>query len=197
MFETMFRLLRRKYENWLQYKQNLRKKNIKKFYLVDWAETILVALFFALIIREYVIQTSVVPSGSMIPTIEIGDRLFVSKYTYKFRMPERGEIVVFKSPDKDGRDFVKRCIGLPGEKVEIKDGYVLINDVPLILPEVMVQKDQSNYGPVTVPQNSYFMLGDNRPNSRDSRYWGFVPSEDLVGKALFTFFPISRMRELK
>lgn len=188
--------MREKYDNWVQYKQTLKKNNPKKYYLVDWTETILVALIFALIIRQYVIQTSVVPSGSMIPTIEIGDRLFVSKYDFKFRNPERGEIIVFKSPDKDGKDFVKRCVGLPGEKVELKDGIVFINDQALIFPNVNIQRDHFNYGPVIIPANNYFMLGDNRPYSRDSRFWGFVPHEDLVGKALFTFYPLSRMRPL-
>lgn len=193
----MFKIIRKKYNNWLLYKQDLKQNSTTKYYIIDWTETILVALVFALIIRQYVIQTSVVPSGSMIPTIEIGDRLFVSKYDYKFRAPKRGEIIVFKSPDKDGKDFVKRCIGLPGEKVELKDGIVFINDTPLIFPDIVINRDHFNYGPVIIPPNNYFMLGDNRPYSRDSRFWGFVPKEDLVGKALFTFYPFSRMRPLR
>lgn len=193
----MFRFFREKHDDWKAYKADLKQKSKTKFYLVDWTETLLVALFFALLIRQYIIQTSVVPSGSMIPTIEIGDRLFVSKFNYKFRTPYRGEIVVFRSPDHDGRDFVKRCIGLPGEKVELINGQVFIDNVPLIMPGVVLHEDVTNYGPVVVPEGSYFMLGDNRAHSRDSRYWGYVPQTQLIGKALFTFFPFSRMRVLK
>ena len=112
-------------------------------------------------------------------------------------MPTRGEIVVFKSPKGDGKDYVKRCIGLPNEEIEIKKGRVYVDGKELVLKGVEIRRDFSYFGPVIVPDGQYLMLGDNRSNSQDSRYWGFVPKEDLLGKALFTFWPVSRMRLLK
>ncbi|MFC1770786.1 signal peptidase I [Candidatus Margulisiibacteriota bacterium] len=202
----MFKTIREKNRQWKEFKANLKKKSFSLYILVDIVETVLVALILALIIRKYVIQTSIVPTGSMIPTMEINDRLFVNKFIYRFKQPERGDIVVFKSPYQDGKDYVKRCIGLPGDKLEIKRGQVYIDNEQLILPGVkilLVTADGNAnelykyYGPVTIPEASFFMMGDNRGNSLDSRVWGYVPKEDLLGKAVFTFWPLSRMKVLK
>ncbi len=172
------------------------------FYIVDFFETILVALIFALMIKEFVIQVSVVPTGSMIPTLiggvegEFNDRLFVNKFVYDFVPPKRGDIVVFESPHQDNKDYVKRCVGLPNETIEIKKGVVYINSKELVLAGVDVQRDYDFYGPIRIPDDHYFMLGDNRSMSQDSRYWGFVPRKSIIGKALFIFWPFKRMKWL-
>ncbi|MFC1752156.1 signal peptidase I [Thermoproteota archaeon] len=189
--------LRETHSKWKTFKMDLKTKNRFIYEMVDWTETIIIALILALIIRKYIIQTSMVPTGSMIPTLNIGDRLFVNKFIYRFVMPKRSDIIVFKSPYKNKNDYVKRCIGLPGEKIQIIKGVVYINDKQLVLPGVNVQRDYSFYGPVSVPEKSYFALGDNRGNSQDSRVWGFVPENDLLGKAWFTFWPLNRMRLLR
>lgn len=188
---------RTRYQQWKAYKTQLKQTEKLKYYCVDFVETILVALFFALLIRHYIIQTSLVPTSSMVPTLGVGDRLFVNKFVYRFKTPDRGDIVVFKSPHNDGKDYVKRCIALPGETVQIKEGIVFINDKQLILRGVDIQYDQFNYGPKTVPSKSYFVLGDNRAYSSDSRFWGYVPEDYLLGEALFTFWPINHARTLR
>ena len=132
----------------------------------------------------------------MVPTLNVRDRLFVNKFVYRFTKPERCDIVVFKSITDD-KDYVKRCIGLPGEKIEIKKGRVYINDELFYLPGVKILRDYDFRDPVIVPENSYYVLGDNRSQSADSRYWGFVPEENLLGKTLFTFWPLNRMRVIR
>lgn len=193
----MIKTIREKINQWNAYKQKLKEKKYTIFVLVETIETIVFALVFALLIRKYMIQTSLVFSGSMEPTMMVGDRLFVNKVTYYFRSPHRGEIILFKSPYQDKKEFVKRLIGLPGEKVELINGTVLINDKLLTLPGINFRKDYDNFGPIIIPKNHYFALGDNRANSADSRVWGFVPKEDLIGKALYVFWPLNRMQILR
>lgn len=188
--------MRQWHANWNAMKARLKQRSIWAFRLVDFIETIVVALAVALLIRKYVVMVSLVPSGSMIPTFQIRDRLIVNRFIYRFTEPNRGDIIVFKSTTDD-KDYVKRCIGLPGETVEMKNGYVYINGKLLVLSGVDIQRDRTNFGPMVVPQSSYFVLGDNRGNSRDSRYWGVVPKAHLMGKSLFTFWPISQMRVLR
>ena len=192
----MFKTLKEKRAQWKAYKTTLKEKNAFVFFVVDTIEALLVALVFALLIRQFILQVSLVPTGSMIPTMAVGDRLFVNKYVYDYRVPTRGEIVVFKSPYKDKKDYVKRCIGLPGETLEIKKGIVFINNKQLIFAGVNINRDYSFYGPVTIPKGHYFLMGDNRGNSLDSRVYGFVPEKNLIGKALFTFWPVKRMQWL-
>jgi signal peptidase I len=172
--------MRQWHANWNAMKARLKQRSIWAFRLVDFIETIVVALAVAL----------------MIPTFQIRDRLIVNRFIYRFTEPNRGDIIVFKSTTDD-KDYVKRCIGLPGETVEMKNGYVYINGKLLVLSGVDIQRDRTNFGPMVVPQSSYFVLGDNRGNSRDSRYWGVVPKAHLMGKSLFTFWPISQMRVLR
>lgn len=188
--------IRARYKRWQNFKTELKQKNKINFYLIDAIETILVALLLALILRQFVIQTSFVFSGSMEPTLQKGDRVFVNKFIYYFKTPKRGDIILFQSPYHDKKEFVKRLIGLPGETIIIKKGIVFINGKELLLPGINVRRDYSYYGPITVPKDSYFALGDNRANSADSRYWGFVPKNELIGKAIFIFWPISRIQKL-
>jgi signal peptidase I len=192
----MLKKIRLTHSKWNKYKAELKEKSRFKHFVVDFLETIIVALALALLIRKFIIQTSLVPTGSMIPTLNIRDRLFVNKFIYRFSDPKRGDIVVFLSPHDDGKDYVKRCIGVPGDSIQLIKGKVFINNKQLILAGITVQEDYSFTDPVNVPEGHYFMLGDNRGNSQDSRYWGFVPKEDVLGEALFTFWPISRMRLL-
>jgi len=180
----------------------------------EWIESIVIALAIALIIQTFLVQAFKIPSGSMIPTFNIGDRIFVNKFLYSARVPfvnwrlpildikepKRGEIIVFVSPEDPKKDFVKRLIAFGGEKVEIKNGNVLINGRAL---EERYLKDVYYYNAgdygwkgkvITVPPDSYFALGDNSANSRDSRYWGFVPRKNLVGKAMLIYWPLNRMK---
>ena len=182
----------------------------------EWAESIVIALVLALLIRTFVIQAFKIPSGSMIPTFEVGDRIFVSKLVYGakipftdirlpgLRQPQRGDIIVFVSPEAPKKDFVKRLIALEGETVEIKDGNILINGKVIDGPDSVKANHYYNRGDfgkeleaVTVPKGSYFTLGDNSDNSRDSRYWGFVPKKNLIGKAVLLYWPIQRIRVIK
>ena len=184
-----------------------KKNNIKSFFgyhILDLIEVGPIAFLVAYTIKVFIIQVSVVPTGSMIPTLiggvpgQMNDRLLVNKFIYDFKDPKRGDIIVFKSPNGDGKDYVKRCVGLPNDKIEIKQGIIYINDKGLILTGVDVQRDKHDYRKViTVPDNHYYVVGDNRQFSSDSRDWGFVPRKNIQGQALFTFWPFSRMRLLR
>ncbi len=194
--KTMLRLIQKKRHEWQTFKAQLKKRSVWQYWVVDTVEIILVAVIMALTFREFVLQTSMVPTGSMIPTLNVGDRLFVNKFIYRFISPKRGDIVVFSSPFDDGKDYVKRCVALPGETLEIEHGDVYINGKLISFPGANIQSDFSFFGPQKIPNGHYFMMGDNRANSFDSRYWGFVPKGHVLGKALFTFWPLCRMRPL-
>ena len=182
----------------------------------EWVESIVIAVILALFIRAFIVQAFKIPSGSMIPTFEIGDRIFVNKFLYgaripftdlrlpAVRQPKRGDIIVFVSPEVPKKDFVKRLIGLGGETLEIKDGGVYINSRPINNPSTtrpIYYYNRGDYGkvgePITVPKGSYYALGDNSASSRDSRYWGFVPKKNLIGKAVLIYWPIHRMRLIR
>ena len=193
----MYKEIKIKWNEWKAYKSKFKDTNQFLYFILDSVETLLIALFFALIIRQFIIQTSLIPSGSMIPTMKVNDRLFVNKFIYRFTSPKNGDIVVFKSPTGDGKDYVKRCIGVPGDTISIKKGFVFVNNKPLILSGVLIQRDYTASETVKVPPNSYYVLGDNRAFSSDSRVWGFVPEKNLLGKALFTFWPLDRMKVLR
>ncbi len=183
---------------------------------------LLIALVLAFLLRTFVVQVFYIPSSSMEPTLSINDRMVVEKITYLFRAPTRGEIVVFEgeslgevAPDAtagervvrvvgqflgvvpaSARDFVKRVIGLPGDEVRIEEGVVYVNDVALEEPYVAFD-DPSDYGPVTVPEDALFFLGDNRPNSSDSRRGlGFVPLDKVVGRAVAIIWPLEHATRL-
>ena len=190
-------LFKKKLNSWRNFKSRFKQKYPRGGTLLDVVESLLVALFLALFIRQFFLQTSLVPTGSMISTLNIRDRLFVSKFDYWFSPPKRGDIVVFKSPQGDGKDYVKRCIGLPGETIEIIKGWVYVDGKLLILPGVNIQRDYFYQEPTMVPEDQYFVLGDNRGNSYDSRFWGGVSSDNFIGKARYTFWPFSRMRVLR
>jgi len=179
----------------------------------EYFESICVAVILALFARTFVVQAFKIPTGSMENNLLVGDHLLVNKFLVgptlsglerallPVRDIRRGDILVFKYPEEPERDFIKRVIGLPGETLELRNKIVYIDGEPLDEPYVRYllppreHPDDSdafdlrfNYGPVTVPEGQYFMMGDNRDNSEDSRYWGFMPREYVKGKALFIYF---------
>jgi signal peptidase I len=190
-----------------------------KSVLREYAEAIVVAMLLAFAIRVFVVQAFKIPSGSMIPTLQIGDHILVSKLAYglqwpsdcKVRMtfppvtcyasrialplgtPQRGDVIVFRYPEDEEKDFIKRIVGVPGDKIEIKSKIVSVNGVPLqdkaytqrVDPGIIdgMTNPRDNYGPVTVPEHAYFVMGDNRDQSLDSRFWGFVSDHKIKGKA--------------
>jgi signal peptidase I len=186
----------------------------RKSTLREYFESICVAVILALFLRTFVVQAFKIPTGSMENNLLIGDHLLVNKFVFAptlSGMEERllpidpivrGDIVVFKYPEEPERDFIKRVIGLPGETVELKNKRVYIDGKPIEEPYVHFlfpageegEADftgfdvRRNYGPVSVPADHYFMMGDNRDNSQDSRYWGFMPRSYVKGKALFVYF---------
>jgi signal peptidase I len=156
---------------------------------VEALQTIGLSIVLALGIRHFVAEARYIPSGSMEPTLQINDRLVVEKISYYFNPPERGDIVVFWPPEQltppgQRRDaFIKRVIGLPGDVVEVRGGQVIVNGEPLQENYIKAPPDYE-WGPEQVPDASYLVLGDNRNSSYDSHSWGFVPAENLIGKAM-------------
>ncbi len=175
----------------------------------EYIEAIILAIVIALFIRTFVIQAYKIPSGSMKPTLQIGDHILVSKFNYGIKLPflrttlipvgapQRGDIVVFIYPEDRSKDFIKRLIGVPGDTIEIRNKKIFINGLPysdkhgvyvdnFIVPGAVQPRD--NFGPVTVPEGSLFVMGDNRDESYDSRFWGFVSKKDVLGKALIIYW---------
>ncbi len=161
----------------------------------EYIEAILVALVAALLIRTFVAQAFRIPSGSMIPTLLVGDQLLVDKVTYHVRPPARGDIIVFKYPGDESRDFIKRIIGLPGDTVEVRARAVYINGAPLseryafhdALDHMRIIP-RDDFGPAAVPSDKYFVMGDNRENSQDSRFWGFLERDKVIGRAFVLYW---------
>lgn len=216
---------------------------------MEWSETVFSAVLLASVVMYLFVQAFKIPSGSMEKTYLVGDHLFVNKFIYGFRVPytktkflklrqvKRGDIVVFQFPSEDpaefqcggsqyGKDFIKRVVGMPGDKVEVRDGQLVVNGAPVtdepytqfvdklrypkasdkvaqgdyqvywenrLLGKMFSEYIRDNFGPVTVPQGQYLVMGDNRDRSCDSRYWGAVPEANIKGKAWFTYWPPSRM----
>ena len=173
----------------------------------EWALIIAVAFGLSMLLRTFVVDVRIVPTGSMIPTIQEQDRVVVDRLFYKMGSLERGDIIVFKAPeraelaDHRGDDLVKRLIGLPGEKVEIKDGYAWINDRALNETYAFLRDGSDNgtkrqYGPVLVPEGCYFVMGDNRDGSNDSRSWGFLDQKLVIGRIWIRHWPFDRFGPL-
>jgi signal peptidase I, bacterial type len=173
---------------------------------VDFVKLIVCALFIALLIRTFVIQPYYIPSGSMLTTLQSGDRLFITKFSYGIHLPfvsseilatgepEIGDIIVFPYPENPDVDFVKRVVGLPGDTVEIRNKQLFRNGKPLQEPYIshtdplIVNSVRDNMAPVTVPEGKVFVMGDNRDYSQDSRFWGFVDKTTIHGKALILYW---------
>ncbi|MDA8429365.1 MAG: signal peptidase I [Geobacteraceae bacterium] len=181
----------------------------KKSLIREYAESIAIAVLLALVIRTYLVQAFKIPSGSMEDTLAIGDHLLVNKFIFGTKLPfsnkriltvrdpQRGDVIVFEYPEDPSKDFIKRVIGTPGDVVEEKDKKVYVNGKLYVNPhEVHKEKDiipkemnpRDTFGPVTVPPNSYFMMGDNRDRSYDSRFWGFVTRDKIKGLAFIKYW---------
>lgn len=183
--------------------------NKKKSVFREYFEAICIAILLALFIRTFVVQAFKIPSGSMLPTLLIGDHLLVNKFIYGIRVPisgkvlvpikdpEKGDVVVFKFPKDRSIDYIKRVIGVPGDTVELRNKKVFINGVAVDDPHAHIKTDaileanaspRDNFGPVLVPEDRIFVMGDNRDNSFDSRFWGFVDQKDILGKAFILYW---------
>ena len=180
----------------------------------EYFESLVVAVILALFVRTFGFQAFKIPTGSMEPNLLVGDHLLVNKFAFAptlsgveravlpIRPVERGEVLVFKFPEEPERDFIKRVIGLPGETLELRNQVIYINGAPLVEPYAHYQLPPAGqmatggengdvrrkYGPVTIPEGHYFMMGDNRDDSQDSRYWGFLPAAYVKGRALFIYW---------
>jgi signal peptidase I len=176
-------------------------------------EAVIIAVILALFIRTFIVQAFKIPSGSMLPTLQIGDHILVNKFIYgvklpylnttviPFKKPDRDAIIVFRYPEEPDKDFIKRVIAVPGDTIEIRDKNVYINNQlldedyavhtdPKVLPAHVNPRD--NLGPITLPEETYFVLGDNRDNSYDSRFWGGVDAADIRGKAFVIYWSWDR-----
>jgi signal peptidase I len=187
--------------------------------LREYAESIVIAVVLALFVRTWVVQAFKIPTGSMENNLLIGDHLLVNKFVFSptgapierallpIRDIRRGDVIVFKYPDEPDRDFIKRVIGLPGETLELRAKKVYVNGQPLDEPYVHFLEPASEaqevtsfdvrerYGPVRVPEGHYFVMGDNRDNSQDSRYWGYLPRDYVKGRALMIYWSYESGRE--
>jgi signal peptidase I len=158
-----------------------------------------IALCLALLIRVFIAEPRYIPSDSMFPTLYTGDRLVVEKVSYRFHHPELGDIVVFQPPPElqhrgypQNQAFIKRVIGKPGEIIKIADGKVYLNGHPL-QEDYIAEPPNQPFPPVQVPEGEFFVMGDNRNDSNDSRYWGFLPRQNIIGRAVFRFWPLNRI----
>jgi signal peptidase I len=192
-------------------RQSIKKKPVWR----EWIESIIIAFILAMVIRTFLVQAFRIPTGSMRTTLLEGDIILVNKFIYgakipftSFRLPalrepKRGDVVVFIYPQDPKKDFIKRLVAVPGEKVQIKNGTLYINGLPLLDPlfNRTYYYNRGDFGregqEITVPEKSFFVLGDNSASSQDSRYWGFVPSENLLGEAIVIYWPPQRIRIIK
>jgi signal peptidase I len=185
----------------------------KKSLVREYAEALIIAFILAVVIKFFLFQAFSIPSGSMEKTLLIGDYLLVNKLSYGIRnplnnkvlihtgQPQRGDVTVFIFPQDPSKDYIKRVIGLPGDQIQIINKKVLINGKPYVTPQAHyedtlimpapkspMESARDNFGPVVVPANSYFVMGDNRDRSYDGRFWGFVPMDNFRGKAMVIYF---------
>jgi signal peptidase I len=190
-------------------KVKIKNKGKLKSKVHEYAEAIIIAILIAVVVRTFVVQAFKIPSRSMVPTLLVGDHILVNKFIYGVKVPflrktiipitnpQRGDIVVFIYPNDRSKDYIKRVIGVSGDKIEIKNKIIFINGKQysdaygiysdnVIYPGSMQPRD--NFGPVTVPPESLFVMGDNRDESADSRFWGFVDLKDVEGKAFIIYW---------
>ena len=165
-------------------------------------QIVIIALSLAIVIRALVAEPRYIPSDSMVPTLHVGDRVVVEKISYHLQPPKTGDIVVFAPPEQlqeqgftQDQAFIKRIIGLPGQTVAVKEGLVYLNDQPLV-EKYIAEPPNYQWGPYRVPENQYFVMGDNRNNSNDSSRWGFLPKQNIIGRAVVRFWPLERIGEV-
>ena len=162
-------------------------------------QIVIIALGLAILIRAFIAEPRFIPSDSMLPTLHIGDRVVVEKISYYLEPPKTGDIVVFSPPEQlqeqgftQDQAFIKRIIGLPGQTVTVKKGLVYLNDKALV-EKYIAEPPKYQWGPYRVPENQYFVMGDNRNNSNDSSRWGFLPKQNIIGRAVVRFWPLERI----
>ncbi len=158
-----------------------------------WARDIFFTALIAILVVIFVVQPVKVEGTSMEPRLEPQDRIFVNKFVYYFLGVQRGDIVVFWYPKDKTKSFIKRVIGLPGETVEVRSGVIYLNGQKLAEPYLAGEVDNDSYPLQDVPPDHYFVLGDHRNSSNDSRDWGFVPEQDIFGEAVFRYWPLSKL----
>ena len=187
---------------------------VQKSLLREYAEALGVALLLALLIRTFCVQAFQIPSESMLPTLVVGDRLLVNKFLYgvkwpfthtyifKGSEPQRNDVIVFQYPRNPDIDYIKRIVGVPGDVIEVRNKQLIRNGQPVDEPFIRhsdrrVEPVRDNFGPVKVPEGQYFVMGDNRDNSQDSRFWGFVERSAIHGKAWRIYWSSTRVVDLK
>lgn len=183
----------------------------------EWIESLVIALILAMVIRTFAVEIYKIPTGSMIPALLPNDRILVNKFVYGarvpfigarmpgLRQPKRGDVVVFIYPEDRSKNFIKRLIGLPGETIEIRAGNIYINGSQnkerLLYNRYYYNRTDSDFGKenqiIKIPNDAYYVLGDNSVSSRDSRYWGFVPKNNVLGKAICILWPLNRIRVIE
>ncbi len=187
------------------------RSDTRKSTLREYIEAFAIAILLALFIRTFIIQAFKIPSGSMLPTLQIGDHLLVSKFIYGIKVPfkgttlipikspQHGDVVVFKYPEDKSIDYIKRVIGVPGDTISIRDKKVFINNEPIedphaffaseeVISKKRIEGRRDNLSAIKVPEGKVFVMGDNRDNSHDSRFWGFVDQQDILGKAFIIYW---------
>ena len=170
-----------------------------KSVIKEYIDSFIVAGILAILIITYVARSFYIPSESMLPTLKVNDYILVNRFVYKMALPSRGEIIVFHPPhvkDPANTDFIKRVVALENDVVEVADGVLYLNGIPQNEPFIKEPID-ADFPAYKVPKGHVFVMGDNRNNSDDSRYWGPLPLENIVGKAFVIFWPVSRMGLLK
>ena len=192
----------------MQAKRESRAESKERSTWREYAEALFMAILLALFIRTFVVQAFKIPSGSMLPTLQIGDHLLVNKFIYgiripvvgkrvfAFRTPEQGDVIVFIYPQDPTKDFIKRVVAVPGDRVEVIDKKLYVDgkaiDDPYgsydpVAPR-SIRSPRDNFGPFVVPEGHVFVMGDNRDHSHDSRFWGPVPIDDILGKAFILYW---------
>lgn len=196
-------------------KHSIGKKAKTKSLVREWAESLIIAAILAIIIRIFLVEPFKIPTGSMRNTLLEGDIILVNKLIFGARIPfvnlrtpsvttpKRGDVIVFIYPQDPKMNFIKRLVAVGGQTVEIKKGSIYVDDLAVLEP-TFNQRYYYNMGSfgqegqkIKVPENSYFVLGDNSASSKDSRYWGFVPKKNILGKALLIYWPLQRIRLIK
>ena len=167
-------------------------------FLFELVEIVLIAFALSWVLRTYVIEARKIPTGSMLPTIQLEDRVIVDKFFFKhFDHISPGDIVVFRPPPSAHatEDFIKRVVAIAGDKLEIRNHITYVNNQPIYEPYVL-EKSKNDFGPIVVPADQVFVMGDNRNNSDDSRVWGFLPLQNITGRTLFRYWPLDHISVL-
>jgi len=162
----------------------------------DILESVVLAVILATLLRLFIIQPFYIPSSSMAPTLLPNDRIIVNMLLYRFRPPQRGDVIVFRYPVDPSRDFIKRVVAFGGETVELRNSNLIVNGRRIAEP-YLPREIMADFGPYKVPQGDYFVMGDNRNNSDDSRDWGPLPKKNIIGKAFLIYWPPGRTELIK